>query len=496
MKRIIALVVCALISTPVSAQTFTLKKYQLYKSQGIGICGYVNNKWVPVAKSGTKYKKIAGSAELKSLCKSLLRKSNLSMKNLPDSSAVIAENRDSMSGLIVSPLQSGTPPTLQQIATTGASNVFWRNGVVSAVNSGSPSPSDCNELFGASADGSSSGFAGCYMAQETGYVMQSLIQSGTSLCYMKNFPTKEVQNDGGFSVIGGTLPGGDITKLFSVPSGSSPRYIKIHIGESGDQQEESIGIFKIYSQQQNQQNGDQYRYDLVFCNGSSNSTTEFEKTRVTLSGELITSSQHSQGSNGTSQSIVRAFLTKVNGELVVNPDLGRSIQFTTQNNNEGYKASISLNNANEIENKMYSTFGGSTRKGFSVSRFSGDGALSLRFLEGAYKELNSSFGNFSISTEYRDTYYAATAQSEFAERLSDVDFANDSFYANGPEVGSSNAPFGCNQDASVEIEINMSSSAMQAVSAICEAEQIEGMEFCHDTALREAQTKFGQVCTQ
>jgi hypothetical protein len=478
------------------AQPLTLKKSQIYKQSGTGICGYVKNKWVPVVKNGKSYKKISGSEELKALCKSLLRKTKLSLKKIPESSALFRSSNISESSFSVSAV-SGTPPTLSEISQIGASNVFWRSGIVSAINSGSPSPTDCNELYGSSADGSSSGFPGCYMAQETGFVMESLIQSGTTLCYMKNFPTQEVQDGNGFSVINGSLPGGDITKLFTPPSGNSPRYVKIHIGASGQQEQEegsSIGIFKIYGQQQNESNGDQYRYDIVFCQEGDSTAQEFERTRITLAGELITKNKHSQG-GGSGEATIRAFLTLQDGELVVNPSLGRFVQFTQANGPERYKSSLVLNSNNEIENKVYSLFGGLTRKGFSIARFSGESAPSVRYLEGAYKETNSIFGNFSIATEYRDSYYASTESSEFTTRLAEVDIETDSFFQDVPVLEDASAPLSCSQEASVEIQINMNSDAMQSISSRCEAERLDGMDFCRDAALSQAEQNFALVCS-
>lgn len=491
--RLLSIITAGLLltSTSFAASTFTLKKSEIYKKSGTGICGYVNKKWTPVAKSGKSYKKVSGSSALKSLCKSLLKKSKFGLSDIPGVSGLLASN-DAASSSIGASTVSGTPPTLAEIKNLGASNIFWRTGVISAINSGSPSNEQCNELFGASADGSSSGFAGCYMAQETGYMMENIIQSGTTLCYMKNFPTRDVQNDGGFTVVEGSLPGNDITKLFTPPSGNSPRFVKVNIQ---DERGSSSGIFKIYSQGQNETNGDQYRYDIVFCGEGSNTPQEYERTKITLAGELITRARHSQDQGGEGENVIKAFLTKVNGDLIINPALGRSAEFTSVSDGFTYKSSLTLNSENEIENKVISSQGDSTRKGFSISRFTGESAPTVRFLEGGYKESSSDFGTYSIATEYRDTYYAATSSSPYSSRLSEVDISSDSFYNQTPSISNSSAPISCGQDVDVEIDINMSSNAMQSVSSLCEADRLDGMDFCRDTALTQAQTNFNNVCT-
>lgn len=477
-------------STSFAASTFTLKKAEIYKKSGVGICGFVKKKWTPVAKVGKSYKKVSGSQSLKSLCKSLLKKSKFGLSDIPGVSGILASN-DSATSSVGASTASGTPPTLGEIKNLGASNIFWRTGIISAINSGSPSPEQCNELFGASADGSSSGFSGCYMAQETGYMMENIIQSGTTLCYMKNFPTRDVQNANGFSVVKGSLPGNDITKLFTPPSGNSPRFIKVNID---DEQGAISGIFKIYSQGQNDTNGDQFRYDVVFCSEGSSSSNEYEKARITLAGELITKARNSQGQNGAGENSVRAFLTLVNGELKINPALGRKAEFTSVNGTFNYKSSLTLNADNEIENKVRSTEGDSTRKAYTISRFTGESAPTVRFIEGAYKESSSSFGNFSLATEYRDTYYAATQSSNYSSRIDEVNISNDSFYTETPSLSDSSAPISCNQSVDVEIDINMSSDAMKSVESLCESERLEGMDFCKDTALTQAQQKFKDVC--
>ncbi len=495
MKNLIIFVALIAFATSSFAANYTLKPAQVQKVSG-GLCALFNGKsWKPAAKVRGKkntYKSIAGSSSLKRTCKEFyVAKTKLKLSDFPGADGLVAAGA-SASSIGVSSV-SGTPPTISEIASTGAATYFWQDGVLSGIIGGSPTDDQCIQLFSSNTDGQSAGFPGCYMTQETAYVTGNIIQAGNTLCYMKNFPTREVQDGGGFTVASGSLPAGGITQLFAAPA-STPRFVKINISSGQNTQ---IGVIKIYSQAQNAANGDQYRYDMIFCHGDDASPTEFEKTRVTLAGEFIARSSSSFGgqdeSSGHGEGVVRAFLTRVDGDLVFNPELARSAVFTGVNTGFSYKSSMTLV-GDEVTNKVYSVEGGGTRKGYGVSHIDGTGAGSLRFLEGAYKEENLAFGSFATAIEYRDSKYVAAPSNSYAERLSEVDFGTDSFYDSAPALSDSSAPFACNHAVSVEIALDMQSTVMQAVQELCEGERLDGMNFCSDDSIQQAANQYGAVC--
>ena len=161
----------------------------------------------------------------KSLCQSLLKPSkSASLTQLPEVAELVGASA-STSDFSTSAV-SGTPPTFSAIISAGADNVFWRSGVIDAIATGSPTAEQCSEIFSSSTEGHSGGFAACYMTQNVGYSLSEIVRAGTTMCYMKNFPTTEVQEAGAIEIVSGSVPGGEISQLFNTPSGSRPRVVK------------------------------------------------------------------------------------------------------------------------------------------------------------------------------------------------------------------------------------------------------------------------------
>lgn len=486
-----------ILAANVSAATLDLKKNQVAKVSGV-TCGYVKSSWKPVSKSKGKYSLINKPTKAqKSTCSSIVKPTKVNLSKLPSTSGLVKSSTSTSSMGIQA--VSGTPPTLSEIISTGPSTIFWAPGVISSIASGSPTQDQCNQFFNSSTDGASGGFLACYMTQSAGYALSEVVRSGTTMCYMKNMPTQEVFNAGGFTVTGGSLPGGNVTNLFKTPTGSTARVVKIVM--SGDPQGESSGVIKIFSENQIASSGDQYKYEMVFCEGNNSTPQEVEKTRVTSSGEFISSSSNSRSESGSGvyTSTVRAFLRSEGANLVFdNTRLRTATQAGTGNTPGGTfarKAEVTINENNEITSKEYDIFAGQVRKSFSVSRFSGTGMASMRFFEGAVKQ-TFSFGDFNGATEYRDSSYAAAPGNSYVSSLSAVDLTNDSFYTGTPTSTSETSSVLCNSSADVEITVDMTSDAMRSVSSGCEGERLDGVNFCQSTELQQAQSRYNSVCTQ
>ncbi len=485
------------------AANLSLKKNQVAKVSGV-TCGLVKNSWKVIKKSKKKYILVKNppTAQRK-ICNQIVKPSKVNLANLPDAgnlvrsapstSAIVSANS------IGSQSVSGTPPTLSEIITTGPSTIFWAPGVVSSVASGSPTTEQCNEFFNSSSDGSSGGFLSCYMTQSAGYALSEVVRSGTTMCYMKNMPTQEVFRAGGFRVTDGTLPGGNVANLFKTPSGSTPRIVRIVM--SGDPEGESKGVIKVFSESQNASSGDQYKYEMVFCDGGSTTPQEVEKTRITSAGEFISSStnNNSEGGNGVYKSTVRAFLRSEGSNLVFDNTRSRTATQAGTGDSPGgafaRKAQVTINGDNEITSKEFDIQGSDVRKAFSVSRFSGTGMSSMRFFEGAVKQ-TFSFGDFNGATEFRNSSYVAAPSNSYISALESVDLSTDSFYSGTPTVNAESASVRCNAAADIEITVDMTSDIMQSVTAGCEGERLDGVNFCGSSELQQALSNFNTSCFQ
>jgi hypothetical protein len=478
-----------------SAESYLLKKNQISK-QGKNLCILVKNKWTPGKKVGAKYaKNLKASSANKALCKTLLKPSkSSSLTQLPEVGELVSGS-SSAAGFANSAV-SGTAPTFLEIATLGADNVFWRSGVISAIGSGTPSSEQCSELFNSSSDGQSGGFAACYMNQNVGYSLSEIQRSGTTLCYMKNFPTEAVQAAGAIAVTSGSLPGGDITRLFTTPNGSRARVVKILAG-TGD--EVSSIYIRVASNAQNEAAGNQYKFEFWSCdNGAEAEPQEYETTKITSGGEYISTSVHTYGENGRGTATVRGFLERQGTDLVFNPSRDRTAVFGGSESSQGgdrvYRASVTVSSGNVITSKVRDGNGAGPRKSYSVARFTGEGLSSLRFLEGATKEENSEY-SFSAAVEYRDTYYAAAPSSEFSADISSVNFSTDSFYETElsiPSMGS----VSCSATPDISLTLDMANAAMEAVRVGCEGDRLDGdsVQFCQSTAVSAAAARYASVC--
>lgn len=459
-------------------------------------CGFAKT-WFPISKSNGTFVKIKKpTAAQRAACKTLVSSSKVNLAKLPDISQ-IAKSREMISTKLNTNTVSGTPPTLLDIVTSGPSTVFWKPGVVSSIASGSPTTEQCSEFFTGSGDGQSGGFLSCYMNQNAGQALAEVVRAGTTMCYLKNMPTEEVSRAGGFTITRGELPGGAVTRLFETPSGNTPRIVKIGLSAGGEDGGASNGIIKIFSSNQIASSGDIYKYEMIFCEGSASVPREIERTRITSSGEFISSSFNS-GNDGSFAGSVRAFLRNEAGSLVFDATRSRTASFSSGRSEGGAtsvsKSEIEITGNNEIISKEYGIFPNDTRKAYSVSRFSGAGTRSLRFFEGAIKQ-TFAFGDFNGATEFRDTYYSAAPANSYVSLLSSVDLATDNFFAAAPTVTEGSSSLNCSATADIEVAVDMENDAMRNVTATCEGERLDGVNFCSGNELAEAQARYSSVCS-
>ena len=525
--------VSALILTLLSTRAFastTLEDtyFGTYKSY---TCGYIDEAWVPGVKTGSSfetYKQIAArhrntaqqnrnnrrvrayyiklaqyadqkyKASYKG-CKKLSAPSSArstTLSKLPSLETIVKANTNISSIRAV----SGIAPTVLSINSLGAKNVFWNSGVVDAVRTGAASPTQCGEFFGSNTDGGSAGYGGCFMAQTVTETIGEAINSGTTMCYMKNAPTSANQAAGGIRVIAGSLPSGDISSLFATPSGSRNRVVGIKatgLSEGASvKADQYFAFIKIYSSNSNATTGNRYRFDFWSCDGTS--VDEVQETNITTSG-LYSSHNYHSSSEGNGDLLITAGVTiGSDGSITFDPAQDRTLLGTFTHSAGSRKIDTTIGGDNTILTKFYENFSTDIRYGVSKANFTGTSLSTLRFLSGAFKDrfFRGSTLEHSSNTgmEYRDTNYKTAPSVPELSELSGVSLDGDSFYST-PSAPSIPSGYTCSITPDVGVEMDFTTPAMQAVNTTCEGERRDHLDFCwSDTDLGAAQSAYHTSC--
>jgi|GEM_PF-1145919 len=476
------------------AAPVSLKKNQIAKvkldSRNV-TCGYFKNRWQVAKKVGEKFEpKKSASDEQKEACSKLLKSGAVKSLSQFPSAATFVKAAETSTSLINVNSVSGIPPTLSELVDQGGDTYYWRTGVLSTITSGLPDNPTCAEMFGSPVDGSSSGWGGCNLTQSVGYSVGEIARGGTSLCYMKNAGSAEGAISGAINITAGSVAGG-VKNLFSTPSGSDSRLIKIKaVGGEG----ESIIFINVAAASNNEREGNQYKFEYWACEEGS-SPQEYEVTRITSGGQFKSQSIHTFGEGGIGESNISGFLKREGSKLAFDSAQERTAAFLGIPDQGGnFKSGITINGANQVFTKVFDNFGENVRKGYSAARFDGSGLNSLRFYEGAFKEEHS-FGSFSGGIEFRDTTYLSAPNSEYVALLDAVSFSNDNFYNDTPSTPSIPSSARCNLSPDIEVELDMQSQFMTDVAAECEGERIDGeINFCSSNNINQAMAQYGSIC--
>ena len=444
------------------------------------------SKWVPAVKSGACYteKKKKVKAAHRTACRGLLGSQLKRLSQLP-STAKLA--KASGSGASVSAV-SGEPPVLSDIPAMDLKTLFWRDGVVDGVLGGTPTELQCSEFFNGDTDGYSGGMNACNLTAGVGYSFEPILSSGTSACYMKNFPTLANMEAGALTLVSGTFPGNDPAKMFNPPA-TSDRLVKVMAADPSTGDPQNIFI-KVFSTAHNDTKGYRYRYDLWFCDSDSGSARQHESTYVAFDGKYHASNS-GMNEHGSYSSSVDAYLASESGSIVFDTDRDRRADVSFEQQGGGsFKSRLLINSDDEIHNLMYD-LGQMTRKAYSISNFSGNSTADLRFLQGAYKDIqymgDTPLGSYDGAVEYRDTFYASAPASAYLAQLDAVNLATDSFYASVPSVDFDTSGYSCSADADIVIGMDMQHQVMQQIASECEQDRLDNMNFCwENTDLQNA----------
>jgi hypothetical protein len=433
--------------------------------------------------------------------RTLLRKRGIA--KLPSVSTALAAGGTGGSGQVVGAAVIGTPPALVQIPGQSIKDLFWQPGVVDAIASGSATPEQCSQFFTGTHDGDSGGMGACHVAESVGYSFGDVVEGDRSFCYMKRFPTHENVAAGGASIVSGDPPGGDITRLFSVPPGADPRVVKVTVSGEPDSGGASKDVFlRIHSAAQNRAEGNFYGADIWFCKNAAASPKGFEKIRIDDAGHLSDESANDDEGGGTFVSTIEGDLTFGDGGIAFDPTKSRRAQVESQRGpTDAFKGEIEVRTDDTIVTKSYEVHGDGAGQAFVVTSFSGTGPDSIRFLAGAFKERHSSGGGvfgdeFTGATEFRSSFYASAPGSALTSQASGVDFDADAFYASPAAPSVDTTAFSCTTAADVAVRLDFANPTMSAAVQPCSDRSFDNMHFCHDDqAVQAAQQALPQTCS-
>jgi hypothetical protein len=422
--------------------------------------------------------------------RSLLRRKGLA--TLPSVSQALAGGTPAAGHLAADVV--GTPPALVTIPDLSVADLFWAPGVLDAIVGGSPSPSDCGQFWAGTQDGESGGMGACHMAENVGYTFGDILSGETSLCYMKAFPTPANIASGAVTLVDGSFPGHDPTRLFSVPGGSQSRVVKVDV--TGDQDGAQTVFIRVYSTGENRAAGDLYAADLWFCPQGQSDPRGFNSVRIGSDGQF---SYEDDGTEpmGSHADAVTGFVSFSDGQIAYDTTRSRQAQGSWAGTGGSSKSDHEIDPDDTMASKARNDYGGNVDKSYTVSSFSGSDADGLRFLAGAFKEVDSTGGGvpFVGAAEFRSTYYAAAPGSALVSRLSAVDLASDDFYAAPASVTVDVSSFSCTAAADVEVALDFTNAEAQAVKQTCEHQLWQHMQFCeNDPTVQAASTAFQSAC--
>ena len=423
---------------------------------------------------------------------------------LPSASTLVSSSSSSKSSAqIIEELSlaavSGTPPTLLGISLNSIKNLFWLPGVVDAIGAGTANRAQCAEFLSSDIDGHSGGLGACQMAEAVGHSFQSLLDAETSLCYMKNLPTKTNLKAGGIKLNKGTFPDGDIRKLFS--PGESRRLVKVNvppINELGPT--ESIFI-RVSSQTSLSKSKLLYQAQLYFCPEGQPGPRGVNFIEVSSKGELsvVASNRADPFGGGANAISVRGFLTPLTSSTDWDPTKTRTstIALIQDDGARTLKADFSITAEQLIFIKQRATFSDSIAKNYAVTHFSGSDVNTVSFLEGAYKgedTINAVSREFNGAAEYRDVFYAAAPANYLVPQLTAVDLT-DSFFTEDPSITLDTSPYSCSAKPNIEITLTRGNSALNSSLGPCFHREFQNTEFCRkDDDVQRARRNFRDAC--
>ncbi len=431
-----------------------------------------------------------------------------SLTDIPDAQDMFKTNSAASASLIPAlKAVSGTPPLLTSITPANADTYFW-NGAAAAIAGGTATPDQENAFWG-EMNGEPAGEVACRMAQTTGYTMQGILQSATSLCYMKGMP--DAIDTGGVSDNTlGITPSNVFDKL------AADKLIKV----TTNGQDENMGggdmnvFITVYGS--DTVGSDVYKVQLYTCSLDSDTakqatiiTANTSSSAVTVGGteiagntmtivDLGTDTGEEEGTSVYSSTVSGKLKTASDGSITFDEAADRSALFGFSQGDNLDKSSVLVDADNQITTKDYwiGTYGNdnaNTNKVYAIIGFTGENGLTdLRFTEAGVNGVNTSGGNdyeFSGGAEYNEAgYYVTNSSSAYATTVADYGFDTDSFFDDAPTAPSTTslADYDCSATADADVDMDLTQTAVAAVASACESKMLSNMDFCNSETISDA----------
>jgi len=443
--------------------------------------------------------------------------SNLSGFNqLPDTQGMVATSGSTNS--LVRALSTTTPPTLGQLAMGEVSvdDTFFNGRIADLIATPPTGPEDAvcqgqNPFWGdLTSDSAVAGQAGCMMTQQVGQTFSTLVEGGSSLCYMKNMPTAAGIEITGFS--------GDASDIFSQQP--TDQLVRVHVSNlaSENPEEPSEQYVNIKVLGSNTVGSDTYKAILYFCadTSSSSAATGFESFEVNkTTGSFTTQSVGNEGSGGAHSLTSSAFIKEDSaGNIVFDLTQDRSASVTASWTDGIFKGDISISGEDIItaktfdKNTYYDPNNNSQinyRKAYAVSLISGDSLDNVKFIEGAYKDLNldgdlnpQGFGGLKAAIEYSspagddNNFYNAAPNNSLLSSLPE-DFS-DPFYDELADPVIDTSDYDCEATADATVEMDFALAGIAAIGELCDSGTDHHFDYCWTGDLGTAELTFRGAC--
>lgn len=366
--------------------------------------------------------------------------------------------------------------------------------VVDSLNSGSPSQQACDEFLAGDIDGESGGLGACHLAESVGYSYSTIVRGGISMCLIKSLPSTKNVKSGGVTINSGTLPAGGIEQLFSTPSGSTPRIVKVSVtGGMVDDNKPKIIYVEVPAKSDLDASKNYYQANLWFCDEAGTTLRGYDNLSFSSALKFI-SNNTGFTREGISSSIVSGQLAKSGNKLVWNTALSRfALASRVDDNGKKFKSNLEITKANFIKLNRYDIVEDRNSKGYLVTKFTGNNAESLKFLSGAYKEIHRD-RPFTSASEYQGPFYAIDTNNTLLDDVDAVSLDTE-FYNTDPQVDFDTNKYSCATVPDISVTMDVGNETVKSSAGQCDKQDLENMHFCHDDPeVKQAEENFKQKC--
>lgn len=440
------------------------------------------------------------------------------LSDLPDASSMVSTSATTSLSRAATPrfATSGTPPLISELSSGGniALDAFWGEDFIAdlAADPNNVTNAKAQRFFGETSQ-NEGGEGACRMTEVVARSFETMLEAGTSFCYMKNMPAAVGDAaitpafDGGASTI---FDQGAANRIVAVDTVNDP-----FAEEEGFDQNIFIKIFGT----DNIDSGI-YKVDLWFCNAEDDTLQGYEQIEVNKTTGLYTQTSRHNDPNGGNSVTINAFLRASGSGFEFDPTKTRTAQVTHSFDDDNFgsgsfKGEVAITADNQIIAKQYSSNsfdpdGDGAHpevtwrdKVYAIGNFTGSGVKNVRFTEGGFSGISEEVGadwdphTFIGGVEYQlfdndseSGMYFATPDSTLAQTAEDnADFSGDTFYtANLTPADFDTDTYDCTATVDYTVTMDFDSAAVDAVREECDGHRLSdgGGNFCESESVRNA----------